>query len=128
MNEVSLSKAVNSLTVAGASSKGTVEAQSRVSGNNLPDQNEKPENSKAPQVPANIEVDLESEVASINDYVQSIQRDLQFSVDKELDRTVIKVVDRDSGDIIRQIPEDIFLELARRLKDDGELQLVNALG
>jgi len=60
--------------------------------------------------------------------VQTVQRDLQFKVDEELDRTVIRVVDSDTGELIRQIPDDIFLELARRLKDDGEVNLLNALG
>lgn len=73
------------------------------------------------------EGDLDSVVASVNDYVQSIERDLHFTVDAELDKTVIKVIDSDSGDVIRQIPEDVFLELARNLKNDGELHLVNAL-
>ncbi len=71
---------------------------------------------------------LEDMVASVNDYVQSIERDLHFSVDEELETTVIKVVDSTSGDVIRQIPEDVFLDLARNLKEDGELRLVNALG
>lgn len=71
---------------------------------------------------------IESAVASMNDFVQSVQRDLRFSIDEELNRTIVKVVDSDSGTLIRQIPEDVFLELARKLKDDGELQLVTAMG
>lgn len=71
---------------------------------------------------------VETAVSKVNSYVQSIQRDLQFSVDEDLEKTVVKVVDGSSGELIRQIPEEVFLELARKLNDDGELQLMNALG
>lgn len=68
---------------------------------------------------------IEVAVTDVNDFVQSINRNLQFTVDEDSERTVIKVLDGTSGELIRQIPEDIFLELARRLRQDGELQLLN---
>jgi flagellar protein FlaG len=71
---------------------------------------------------------LQKAVVAINEYVQSINRDLQFSVDEETERTVIKVIDSESGELIRQIPDEIFLELARKLNDDGGFQLIDALG
>ncbi|SMF36320.1 flagellar protein FlaG [Alteromonadaceae bacterium Bs31] len=113
-----------------ASSKGAVEARS-TGGNNLPSTIENQTKNSADEVsqaPKREEPKLESAVATISDYVQSIQRDLQFSIDDELEKTVIKVVDGDSGELIRQIPEEAFLELARKLREDGELRLVNALG
>jgi len=73
-------------------------------------------------------VELESAVSSINDYVQSVQRDLHFSVDEDAKTTIVRVVDSDSGEVIRQIPDDIFLELARRLNEDGEFNLLNEIG
>lgn len=118
-----------SLTVS-ASSKGAVDAQD-AGGKVLPptvgnvDDTSKDQKPKASET---VKVELDSAVATINEYVQSIQRDLHFSVDKELKQTVIKVVDADSGETIRQIPEEVFLELARNLKEDGELRLMNALG
>ena len=119
------------LSAVPASSKGAAESQV-AGGNKLPSlvENKKQAESvnAAPEEPKKAEAKLEVAVASINEYVQSIQRDLQFSVDDELDTTVIKVVDGDSGELIRQIPEEVFLELARKLKEDGELRLVNALG
>lgn len=61
-------------------------------------------------------------VSKLNQYVQDIQRELHFSVDKESNQTVIKVLDRDSGEVIRQIPAEEALQLARRLEDlDGLL-------
>ena len=72
--------------------------------------------------------DIRQALASMNDYVQSIQRDLQFSIDDELETTVIKVVDSKSGDVIRQIPDVTLLELARALAKDGHVQLLDASG
>ena len=71
---------------------------------------------------------LASAVETMNDFVQTVQRDLHFSVDADLERTVVKVVDGASGDVIRQIPEESFLELARKMKEHGEVHLVNATG
>ena len=131
MNEVSISKAASTYAAAGASSKGAVEARPQAqaqSGKSLPDQNVKAEPAKESKAPEEVQKELETEVATVNEFVQSIQRDLQFTLDKELDKTVIKVVDSDSGELIRQIPEDIFLELARKLKDGGEFRLVSSIG
>ena len=129
MNEVTNTVLTNQLNVRpAASSKGADIAQGRVSGDNLPPAVENETKAKGEVPKGKAPESLETAVASINDYVQSVQRDLHFSVDEDLDKTIIKVVDSHSGELIRQIPEDIFLELARKLKDDGELHLVNALG
>ena len=66
-------------------------------------------------------------VAQLNDYVQSRQRDLRFSVDDSLGRSVVSVIDRDSQEVIRQIPNETALQLARNLKDQQrrELELPN---
>lgn len=71
---------------------------------------------------------IEEAVTEINEYVQSIQRDLHFSVDDESGLTVIRVRDKETGELIRQIPEDIFLNLAQKLKDNQALHLLDAHG
>ena len=110
-----------------ASSAGSTDVQ-RSSGNRLPDGVSHVAANEAPQKPEKAEGGLKDAVASISEYVQSVQRNLQFSVDEELNQTVVKVVDGGSGELIRQIPEEAFLELARKLNEGGELRLVNALG
>lgn len=72
--------------------------------------------------------EIEQAVEEISDYVQSIQRDLHFSVDDDSGLTVIKVLDKDSGDLIRQIPEDVFLDLAQNLRENKSLNLFDAHG
>jgi len=113
-------------------SKATTATQS---GQNLPSETEVPIVSR-PQNTENIEAEeqersseqLNTAVTSIQDFVQNVQRDLQFSVDEELNTTVVKVIDGGSGEVIRQIPEQTILELARKLKESGELNLFNATG
>ena len=64
---------------------------------------------------------LADAVSSIQTFVQSIQRNLEFSVDDSTGETVVKVVARDSGEVIRQIPSEIALKLAQSLKDADSL-------
>ena len=51
-------------------------------------------------------------VSKLNDYVQNVQRNLSFSVDKDSGETVIKVYDAQTKEVIRQIPPDETLKLA----------------
>jgi len=78
---------------------------------------------KSQQIPVaesskQIRVNVEDAIAEMNRYSQSIQRDIQFTVDQTSGRTVVAVVDRASQEVIRQIPDEIFLKLARTLKEN----------
>lgn len=70
-------------------------------------------------------VDVEAAVKRLNEYVQSIQRGLQFDYDESVSQTVITVVDRSTKEVIRQIPDEVALELARSLGDDASMSLLN---
>jgi len=65
-------------------------------------------------------------VAQMNEYIQSTQRDLHFSYDKASGETVVKVLDRSTQEVIRQIPDEVFLKLAQNKGSDGDLQLFSA--
>jgi flagellar protein FlaG len=70
--------------------------------------------------------DLDQAVDKLNDFVQNLQRDLQFSVDEKSGEMVVKVIDTASQKIIRQIPSEDALKLARSLmeqKDNGKLTI-----
>jgi len=60
---------------------------------------------------------LSSVVAKINEQVQSIQRDLVFSVDEESGRDVVTIKDSNTDKVIKQIPSEEMLELARNLNE-----------
>lgn len=59
---------------------------------------------------------LEQAVSSIAGFVQKITRDLDFSLDDSTGRMVVKVTDRASGDVVRQIPSEEALRLAENLE------------
>ena len=71
------------------------------------------------QQPAN-QVQLKEAVDQINQYVQTVQRDLSFSMDGETGHTVIKVMDSGSGELIRQIPAEEVLALATYLVNENQ--------
>lgn len=58
--------------------------------------------------------ELEQVVSKMSDFVQSLERDLNFSIDESSGRTVIKVIDSQSDEVIRQIPSEEALALLRR--------------
>ena len=58
--------------------------------------------------------ELNAAVQQMNTYVQNIQRDLQFSVDEESGRNVVKVIDSKSKEVIRQIHSEEVFALARQ--------------
>lgn len=51
----------------------------------------------------------------VRDFLQIARRDLEFSVDKESGRTIIRVLDAATGELVREIPPDEVLAIARRL-------------
>jgi len=73
-------------------------------------------------VPAEVadSANIEKTVSEINEIVRNVQRDLAFNVDKESGRTVIRVIDSESGELIRQIPSEDLLALATHLRDFQE--------
>nr|WP_255349375.1 flagellar protein FlaG [Thioalkalivibrio sp. ALE9] len=60
-------------------------------------------------------------VESINSYLQSTKRALEFSVDDASGRTVITVMDGEREEVIRQIPPEAVLALVERFQSDQEL-------
>lgn len=66
---------------------------------------------------AEAEEPIESVVSDLNQLVQSLHRELQFSVDNDSGETVIKVVDRETDEVLRQIPNDEVLQLRKRLEE-----------
>ena len=58
-----------------------------------------------------------SAILEVNEFVQTRNKQLNFSVDDDSGKQVVKVTDSDSGDIIRQIPTEEVLSLSRRIKE-----------
>jgi flagellar protein FlaG len=66
--------------------------------------------------------EVEAAVRNLNDYVQNVQRNLQFNIDDDSGHTVIKVIDSDTEELIRQIPSEEVLAVARHLREMEEQQ------
>jgi flagellar protein FlaG len=71
------------------------------------------------------EIPLDDAVSRLNDYVQTVQRDLQFEIDNDLGQTIVRVVDQQTQEVIRQIPDEVALRLAEKLQQDEPLTLFN---
>lgn len=56
-------------------------------------------------------------VEDMNKFVQSLGRDIKFSLDDSTDQVVVKVVDKASGDVIRQMPSEEALKLSKNMKE-----------
>jgi flagellar protein FlaG len=60
---------------------------------------------------------IDAAVADIQSFVQTVKRGLNFNVDDSSGEVVVKVIDTDSGKLVRQIPSEELLKLAERLED-----------
>lgn len=65
--------------------------------------------------------DLEKAVGEIRDFVQSSQRQLDFSIDDSTGQVVVKVIATQSGEVIRQLPSELALKLAQSLSEVSSL-------
>lgn len=59
---------------------------------------------------------IDKVVSELKDFVQTMQRDLNFHIDDATGRVVIRVVEVSTNKVVRQIPEEEVLSLARRLE------------
>ncbi len=53
----------------------------------------------------------------LNQALQTRHISLQFSVDESVDKIVVKVTDKETGDVIRQIPPEEQLRIASHLRE-----------
>ncbi|WP_426358513.1 flagellar protein FlaG [Pseudocolwellia sp. HL-MZ19] len=68
--------------------------------------------------PANITVkQLEMVAQQLQEFVGGMNKGLEFLVDKDSGRDVIKVIDKTSGDILKQYPSEEVLSLVSKLSE-----------
>tara|TARA_R110001592_G_scaffold287609_1_gene556459 strand:- start:2267 stop:2641 length:375 start_codon:yes stop_codon:yes gene_type:complete len=85
--------------------------------------NQQQESEKTQQIS---KADVENAVTKLNDFVQTVQRNLQFNLDDASGKTIITVVDKQTSEVVRQIPDDVAIKLAQDLQQSEPLSLFNA--
>jgi flagellar protein FlaG len=68
----------------------------------------------APQQPSPEE--LRNAVETLNKAMQQSNQNLQFSVDNETDKVVVRMVDTSTGQLIRQFPSEETLAISRGIE------------
>ncbi|MEM6710469.1 MAG: flagellar protein FlaG [Pseudomonadota bacterium] len=84
------------------------------SGNSLPV-------AQQPRSASVADAEVGSAVTALNDYVQAQQRDLRFALDSDTGRPIVRVLDSNTQEVIRQIPNEVALRLARNVKAARDL-------
>ena len=61
--------------------------------------------------------DITDTVSQINKAIQEVRRDLLFEVDKSTDKLVVKVINQQNGEVVRQIPPQEVLDMLKRMTE-----------
>lgn len=59
--------------------------------------------------------DINAVINRMNDFVQSAQRNLSFSIDEESGHDIVKVIDVETEEVVRQIPSEEFLKISKSM-------------
>ena len=120
MNEISR----NTLGVMLAQPKGESEKTSQVQVSQVSDSSSEKSNgtpaavvSETAKSVAVDEKQLAEMVQELNGFAQTVQRQLQFSVDKDNGEVVVKVVDAKTKDVIREIPPEEIRNMQKQLNE-----------
>jgi flagellar protein FlaG len=55
---------------------------------------------------------LEQAIAKLNDQMQQTQRRLGFSVDQETDRIMVRVMNKETGELVRELSPEAVVRMA----------------
>jgi len=66
---------------------------------------------------------LDKAIQQINENEQVVRRELKFNIDEDSGKTVIKIMDMTTNEVIRQIPNEEALVFARKLNEGADLKL-----
>jgi flagellar protein FlaG len=59
--------------------------------------------------------ELAKATATVSEFVQVVRRNLEFSVDEDTGMQVVTVTDAETGELVRQIPSQEILNIARHI-------------
>lgn len=67
------------------------------------------------QIPS--DTDLESLITALENGIKQFNRRLKFDINKEINRIVVKVIDKDTDKVIREIPPSEIQNLLIKLRE-----------
>lgn len=67
--------------------------------------------------PEELRKNMQEAVDRLNEQMQSKGRDLSFSIDEKIDRSIITVRNLKTGELVRQIPTEDMVRLAHSIED-----------
>ena len=59
--------------------------------------------------------DLQQALEDVQNAIGTITNDLRFSIDQDTGRTIVKIVDRETDEVIKQFPSDEMIRIAKAL-------------
>lgn len=71
--------------------------------------------SGSPTVDVNDKAAISGAVKKLNEYVAPALQTIEFSIDDESDRIIVKVVDTETQQVLRQIPNEEVLAISKTL-------------
>jgi flagellar protein FlaG len=85
---------------------------------------EKPQVNLTPIPKAEIKIDFEREsqnlkeaISKLNDMLTSNARNVSFSMDEKLGRPIVYVKNATTGEVVRQIPNEVVVRIAHSIED-----------
>jgi flagellar protein FlaG len=66
--------------------------------------------------PKEMQRNLQEAIDRLNEQMKNNGRQLNFSVDKTINRTVVQVKNSETGEVIRQIPDETLLRVAHSIE------------
>jgi flagellar protein FlaG len=70
---------------------------------------------QAPQEAKPSRQQLDDAVKAVNDFVNPVNNSLQFRVDDDTGKTIVKVIDKTTNEVIRQFPSEEMIAIAKAL-------------
>jgi len=71
-----------------------------------------------PEAPEYKPLDIAKAVAELQAFVDGLDRSLSFRRDESINRSVITVRDANTNQLVRQIPAEEVVEIARQIRED----------
>lgn len=63
---------------------------------------------------------LDALVSDINKFVQNVDRSIQFRISEETERPIVRVIDSETGELIREIPSEEMQRISAAIEQNLE--------